>query len=339
MATGAGGNQVSEAATTEIPHKLPGGPVRFSSAVMSERDRIAMFREFLGRKLMRVEIAQHADHSFDADVTVRKWPGLEFISARRSPLSVSRTKELLSDGDDRLVFQLDDFPSVVSHAKGEVRLDVGDAILTSNGDAVSRTFPSSGALASLLLTRNALAPLLRDGESSMYRSIPAQTPVLRLIRAFLPTLMEDAAVASTELQTLTVNYVHDLVAVAIGATRDAAEQAKGRGLRAANLRAIKAYLERHYARSDLSPEKLAPLFGITARSIQRLFENEGTTFTRFLREHRLQRVHRMLASRRWDAVTVTEIALACGFEELSHFNRHFRARFGMTPRDIRERRN
>lgn len=321
---------------TENPDVPPGTAFNFSSASLPTRDRVPIFREYLGRQLMRVEIEPLADHPFAADVAVRKWPGLDFISARRSALRVGRTKPLLSDGDDRLVFQIDDFPSVISHAKGEVALDVGDAILTSNSDAVYRTFPSSGVLDSLFLSRRALGPLLRGGEPGIGRAIPAQTPVLRLIRTVLTTLREEAALATPELQTLTVNYVYDLVALAIGATRDAAETAKGRGLRAAQIEAIKQHLENHLARGDLSPDALARRFGMSARSIQRLFETDGTTFTEFLRELRLKRVHRMLSSPRFDAMSVTEIALACGFGELSHFNRHFRTRFGLSPRDVRK---
>lgn len=329
------GEGVSGAAS--LPSATPAGTaLRFSSAEIPERDRISVFREFLGRKLMRVEIEPLDGHPFAADVSVRKWPGLDFISARRSPLKVGRTTPLLTDGDDRLVFQIDDFPSVVSHAKGDIPLNVGDAILTSNSDAANRTFPSSGLLASLFLNRGTLGPLLRGGESGICRAIPAHTPVLRLIKTVLATLEEDAMSATAELQTLTVNYVYDLVAIAIGATRDAAEQAKGRGVRAALLGSIKAHVEKHLWQGDLSPDVLCARFGMSARSIQRLFEQDGTTFTEFLRERRLQRVHRMLASRRFDPLSITNVALACGFGDLSHFNKHFRARFGMSPRDMRK---
>jgi AraC-like DNA-binding protein len=104
------------------------------------------------------------------------------------------------------------------------------------------------------------------------------------------------------------------------------------------LKSIKAHLANHLSNGDLTPDSLAPHFGMSARSIQRLFERDGTTFTEFLRERRLQRVHRMLASRRFDALSITDIAFACGFGELSHFNRYFRARFGLSPRDLRKTR-
>lgn len=326
---------MSGSASPELPNSSGVTVARFASDELPPRDRIPIFREFIGRSLMRVEIEQDTAHAFHADVTVRKWPGLDFISARRSPLTVGRTRSLLSDGDDRLVFQLDQFPSLVSSAGGETPLGAGDAILTSNGDAVSRTFPSSGELASLFLSRSALSPLLRGGEGAIGCVIPANTPVLKLIRTVLTILSEDAVSATSEVQTLTINYVYDLVAVALGATRDAAAQANERGVPAALLRSIQAYLEDRLWRGDLSPERLAPRFGMSARSIQRLFEREGTTFTEFLRERRLDRAHRMLVSRRFDGTSITDVSLACGFGDLSHFYRLFRARFGMTPRDVR----
>ena len=35
-------------------------------------------------------------------------------------------------------------------------------------------------------------------------------------------------------------------------------------------------------------------------------------------------------------MSITEIALECGFEEPSHFSRTFKAKFGRSPTDYRE---
>ena len=50
---------------------------------------------------------------------------------------------------------------------------------------------------------------------------------------------DQQSLATPELRSLVVNHVYDLVALALGATRDAAEMANGRGMRAARLHAIK----------------------------------------------------------------------------------------------------
>ena len=66
-----------------------------------------------------------------------------------------------------------------------------------------------------------------------------------------------------------------------------------------------------------------------------LFEEAGTTFSAFALERRLDGARSMLRSSRYATWSITEIALESGFGDLSHFNRRFRRRFGMTPNEMR----
>jgi len=50
---------------------------------------------------------------------------------------------------------------------------------------------------------------------------------------------------------------------------------------------------------------------------------------------RLSRAHRMLTEPRLAQNPVGSIAYDAGFGDLSYFNRSFKRRFGMTPRDVR----
>jgi DNA-binding response OmpR family regulator len=53
-----------------------------------------------------------------------------------------------------------------------------------------------------------------------------------------------------------------------------------------------------------------------------------------IREARLRAAHRMFEQ---DAGSVTEVAYACGFENLSSFARSFKARFGIPPSQVRRK--
>jgi AraC-like DNA-binding protein len=141
--------------------------------------------------------------------------------------------------------------------------------------------------------------------------------------------METAA-----LRRLAVNHVHDLIALTLGATRDAAEIAAGRGLRAARMRAIKADIAQNLG-EDVTVAALAMRHRISPRYIRKLFEGENTSLSQFVLGQRLIRVHRMLSDARHADCTIAEIALAVGFGDLSTFNREFRRRFGVTPSDVR----
>jgi transcriptional regulator GlxA family with amidase domain len=129
--------------------------------------------------------------------------------------------------------------------------------------------------------------------------------------------------------------VYDLMAVTVGATRDATEVAQSRGVRAARLHAIKQDIARNLDRSDLSVNTLTDRHRCTPRFLQRLFETEGTTFTEYVLAQRLTRAHRMLLDPRRDSEKISGIAYDCGFGDVSYFNRVFRRHYGAAPSDVR----
>ena len=127
----------------------------------------------------------------------------------------------------------------------------------------------------------------------------------------------------------------DLVALAIGATRDAAEIAKGRGLRAARLRAIKADIVRNIREGDVSVTAIAARHHVSPRYIRKVFETEETTFSQFVLALRLACVHGILTDPHYCHLTIAAIAFDAGFGDLSTFNRAFRKRYGLTPSELR----
>jgi AraC-like DNA-binding protein len=66
-----------------------------------------------------------------------------------------------------------------------------------------------------------------------------------------------------------------------------------------------------------------------------LFEAERESLSEFVLAQRLVHAHRMLADPRFAGRAIGAIAFEAGFGDLSHFNRTFRRRFGMTPSEAR----
>src|SRR5262249_1086504 len=151
----------------------------------------------------------------------------------------------------------------------------------------------------------------------------------------LAALQHEQTPASDELQRAVAAHVQDLVALALGATRDAAEIARTRGVRAARLHAARAHVMRHLDQPELSAASVAPHLGVTPRYVHMLFAAEGLAFSGFVLAQRLARAHRMLNAPRHSGETISAIAYAVGFADLSHFNRSFRSRYGCTPSDVR----
>jgi AraC-like DNA-binding protein len=175
-----------------------------------------------------------------------------------------------------------------------------------------------------------------DIDDIVMRPIPGETNTLKLLLGYANVLLTDVPLASPpELRHLIVSQITDLVALTLGATRDAAHIAEGRGVPAARLHAAKAYVMENSGRQNLSVADVAKHLGVSNRHVQRLFESDGTTFSTFLLDYRLACAYRMLCKSQYGHWGIGKIADYAGFADLSYFGRSFRKRYGSTPRDIR----
>ena len=78
-----------------------------------------------------------------------------------------------------------------------------------------------------------------------------------------------------------------------------------------------------------SRDTLARIAGVSVRQLERLFRNYlGATVRESYMRIRLEKADQLL---RTTALSVTQVALACGFQSASHFSRSFRDRYGKPP--------
>jgi transcriptional regulator GlxA family with amidase domain len=85
----------------------------------------------------------------------------------------------------------------------------------------------------------------------------------------------------------------------------------------------------HLHEDGLDVDQIARASSMATRTLYRLFALEATTPMQWLWEQRLIKSYRLLEGGK--PKRVTEVAMACGFKDLSHFSRLFQARFGQSP--------
>ncbi|MVM40914.1 helix-turn-helix domain-containing protein [Spirosoma sp. HMF3257] len=92
------------------------------------------------------------------------------------------------------------------------------------------------------------------------------------------------------------------------------------------------YVEQHYA-EPVVIQDVADLASLTVPAFCRYFKRmTHLTFTDFVNEYRVNQARRLLHSAR----TVADVGFAVGFNNLSHFNKTFRAVTGQTPSAYRK---
>jgi AraC-like DNA-binding protein len=311
--------------------------IQFSTDSVPARERLSYFREALGRSFTRLDLGPYDDRPVRYEATVHGFDGLGVIWGRTNGNIGRRTQPLLNDGNDDFIFgTILSGCSLPSQVGREFRMDAGAAVLLSCGDVGAKDYPVPTEFLTLRIPRRLLGGIAVKPEDTLARPISADTEALRLLVDYVQLTLKDRQPASPELRRLFAAHIADLVALAVGATRDAAHIAYGRGIRAARLQAAKAFVTRNIRRADLSAKTAAIHLGVTPRYIHLLFETEGLSFNKFVVERRLVRACEMLGDSQCSDRTIAAIAFTTGFSDLSHFNRVFRRRFGMTPSEARQ---
>ena len=310
--------------------------VRFSTADLPEKDRVAMWRDHYCRLAMKLDIEAIDEAPLECSILTRALPGVQLMSTSMSPARITRTREFLADGNGDLIFIINQSGTAIARSRGrEITLREGDAVLMNTSEVKVFDRPSHGGSLSFRIPRVVLSKIVADVDDVVMQAIPNKTEVLKLLAGYAAPLFNDVALTTAEFRRTAVNHLHDLVALALGATHEGSVLGNGRGLPAARLRMAKSYIIENSNRRDLSVGAVAAHLGLTPRNLQRLFESEGTTFSEFLLAQRLSRAHRMLTEPRLAQSPVGTIAYDAGFGDLSYFNRSFKRRYGATPRDVR----
>lgn len=302
--------------------------LRITTGALPAARRLPALRDLFDRSI-GMEIAAARDQlvelQIDAVPGLRRAQMLHPFSAR-----AARPAPRLADGDDTVCLMVKTGGQMaLRQGRHEAVPEIGDGMLLVYRQPSQLSFQEATYL-SVRVPLQALA-MLADVEAAAARCIPGDTAALVLLRNYVASLPE--RLADPALGGLVASHVYDLMALAIGATGEGREIARGRGVRAARLEAIKADLTRD---ASLSIDEIARRQGVTPRYVQILFEDQGITFGEFVNERRLDIARSMLRSPRYAGWSIAGIAFEAGFKDLSHFNRRFRRRFGVTPSEFRQ---
>lgn len=107
----------------------------------------------------------------------------------------------------------------------------------------------------------------------------------------------------------------------------------GSSIKAAHLLRIEQYLRSNLKDAQISPLKVASACNISVRYLHLLLQETGMTFSKWVRENRLQLAYECL-NHEPHSHSISQLAYKLGFNDHAQFTRAFRKKFGCTPTDI-----
>jgi len=107
-------------------------------------------------------------------------------------------------------------------------------------------------------------------------------------------------------------------------------------VRAAHLTRPESFVRKKLDRFDLDPEMVARGCEISTRYLHELMRDTNQTLGQWIREQRLEACRETLKDSN-NRQTVAEIAYRWGFGDHAQFSRAFKAHFGLSPKEFRDR--
>jgi AraC-like DNA-binding protein len=291
-------------------------------------ERFSYWRDAICRSMFNISI-EAASERFTARLTTRSSGPLRFARSESSDYRIMRSRRDVETAPaDHWTIYLQMHGRTTFEQGGEAfTFDPGDIAILDGRRPFRADFSVGGRRAVAKLPRQMLdhrAPWL--SRRPLHR-IPADAQFADLARDHLIALTAEDAPPDDGASLVLGDNLANLLALA------GANDILPRRLQPdLQLEAILAFCRQNLHDSGLTPQRVAAHFGISLRTVHLRFELIGQTFGRWLLEHRLDACRAALRDTRQRDANISEIAYRWGFNDLSHFNKVFRARFNTTPR-------
>ena len=308
----------------------------FSTVGLPPRQRVAYWNDVVGDFQARMEVKPADGGAFSG---VLHWDALGeagLSTATSSRAVLRRTRSHIAQADRRVFFVnlaiRGDYTVAQGGREGVVR--EGDFAINDSAEPFVISHHAECAAGVLRVPEGLMKRHLPMVESLAGRPICGQSGRGAVAADTLRSLCRQLERGhSEELDGSMADHVVALIASACAAQFERLRP----GTRMTEFRRadIRRYIEEHLCDPGLAPRAIAGRFRISERYLRLLFEADGEGVAAYVQRRRLEQCAGRLADRTWGTRTVSEIALAWGFNSLGSFDRAFKRQYGLAPHEYR----
>lgn len=304
--------------------------LKLSTDVLPPSQRASWFADELGRRLTSAQTGVLAEtpRPLRVDWAHAPLPRAVLGKASLAGIFVERTADCIRDGDDDFTYFMPlRWTAKWRHNDTASVVRAGGGMLIAHSRPVESWFTES-EVGFIRIPRSSLnAPGAQDLAG---RPQAAALPGLRLLRAYYRSVWRMLA-AGVTTPAAAERHLAELVAAVVAPPDRPTASAREARLHA-RVEAMRQVIAARSAEPGLRMAHVAAAVGLSSRSGYAALEAAELRFSDLVAEARLAQAQWRLTAQ--PHRTVLDIALECGFADLSQFNRRFKARFDMTPREM-----
>lgn len=299
-------------------------------------DRRAFWQDVVCDSFVPVHVKPLQDEPFRGQITAGRLGAVQLAEVSADPSRVDRTPRLIARSRaEYLLVGLVRRGSAVVHQDGrETVLGPGDIACYDTSRPYTLVCRGDFSMLECMLPHR-LAHLDSSRTSEVTATCFSSTEgVGALVSPFLTRLAGHTHEYADSAESLS-RTTGDLLATLFAERQPHPSDDDRHAARRTTLLRIRAYVDRNLADPDLSPEQIAKAHHVSLRYLQKLFSEEQTTVTAWIRQRRLEGCRRDLAGPYAAGRTVASIAARWGFLNPAHFSRVFKTAHGLSPSDYR----
>jgi AraC family transcriptional activator of tynA and feaB len=304
--------------------------MQWSTDTVGPRERFSYWREAVCRSIFNLTIEAPVGH-FAARMTARSSGPLRVALGESTGYRLFRSKQDVDTAqrDSYSIYLQLRSQAVISQCNQTFMFQPGDMAISDLQHPFTATLAGGGRRVTAVIPREMIdrrAPWLR--KTALHR-LAANSPFVDLARRHIVEMAKNPAMSESATALLSENLCNLL---ALASATDIAPKYVHSELQ---VEAMLAFCRQELHDPELTPQRVADHLGISIRTLHLRFKQIGQSFTRWLLDERLRACSVALRDKNQRGLNISEIAYRWGFNDLSHFNKSFRARFNQTPTEWR----
>ena len=299
-------------------------------------EREAFWRHVMSETFAPMTIREMAEGDVAGSIRGH-WVGRLLVTDVQSTgQDIRRTPRLISEADNAY-FQV----AVVASGIGRISQDgrqaelhPGDCVLYETTRPLQWLFDSDWDVWVFSLPSESVR--LSDSERRLIsaRRLDGTAWLTGVVSRFMLDLARHSEDLPAEQSERVLAHASDLVVTLLSDRLDDSTRVRGAVQRSLMLR-IKDHIHQRYPDPGLGPAEIAAAVNISTRYLHKLFEADHQTVSLYVKGLRLDQARRDLLDPRLTGRPISAIAYACGFGDLSAFNRAFKEAYAISPRELR----
>lgn len=309
---------------------------KLSTKDIAPCERYDWLHEVICREYTNVEIISPADGNLSQDLTIYPWENLQLSTIQSSAISLQRlpSESHLNSQDAYFVIMLISGDYLLEQNGREVFLQPGDMTIYDATRPHRIHCPGEFTKLILSIPRAIFRDRVAGIDHCTARRIPGSQGIGFVASNFLHSCVTHADELQTHEFSALSAYALDLLALAITSVRPAGGNLSRS--RAVSINNIKTFIEQNLRSSALDTKMITRYASLSARYINNLFEDEGTSLMRYVWMRRLDNCRKDMLSPVYAGHRLSAIAFRWGFNDAAHFSRAFKQQFGCSPSNFKQ---